>query len=106
MFLLFPPCSLSGSLQAVSATLTARRVQQIQEGRRPLDTSEFLTALSKATCVYDDQHRALLAFTEEIRGVKARKAAIKKAAAGGDDDDGGGKKDKKKKDGGKKKKKK
>ena len=90
----------------MSATLTARRVQQIQEGRRPLDTSEFLTALSKATCVYDDQHRALLAFTEEISGEKARKAAIKKAAAGGDDDDGGGKKDKKKKDGGGKKKKK
>jgi SpoVK/Ycf46/Vps4 family AAA+-type ATPase len=95
----------TGAIQtAVSTTLTARRVQLIQEGRRPLDTSEFLTALSKATCVYDDQHRALQLFTEEISGEKARKAAIAKAAAG-DAEEGDGKKKEKKKDGKKKKKK-
>lgn len=91
---------------AVNSTLTGRRVQQIQESKKPVDTTEFLSALSKATCVYDDQYRAFVAFTEEVSGEAKRRRAIAKAAAGDGGDDGDKKKKKGDKKGGGKKKKK
>ncbi len=106
-------------MNAVNDTLSARRVQQIHESRKPFDSSEFLGALAKNACVYDDQYKAYVVwilsiiqiwypsflgvdaiifnvmfwfnqdFAEEVSGEKARKLAIHKSLAGDDEDDGG-----------------
>lgn len=92
----------AGSIaQAVNSSLTARRIQQISEGKRHIESSEFLSALSKTKCFYDDEYKNFSAFADLVTGEKARRDAEK---GGGSVEEGGGKKKKEK--GEKKKKKK
>ncbi len=69
-------------VEAVNDTLSTRRVQQIQEAKKAVESTEFLASISKCKCMYDDEYRDFLGFTEEITGEKARKAAIKAALEG------------------------
>ena len=85
----------AGSIaQAVNTSLSARRVQQILEGKRALECSEFLTALSKTKCVYDDEYKKLIEFSELVTGEKTRKSG---SSEGGEEKKKGKKGEKKKK---------
>lgn len=70
--------------QAVQTTLPERRVQKFQETGRTLDSSEFISALSKTSYTYKDDYNSFQGFTEEVTGAKERKkqqeAAEKKKA--------------------------
>lgn len=89
--------------QAVQTTLPERRVNKILEAKRNLDSTEFISALSKTSYTYKDDYNSFQAFTDEVTGEKERRRlkelAMKKAEDGG----GGGKGKKGSKKGKKKK---
>lgn len=77
-------------------------MQQITDGKKQLETTDFLTALSKTKCVFEDEYRNFTEFASLITGATARRKALAKLEAG---DDGGDEKKDKKAKGDKKKKK-
>jgi hypothetical protein len=85
--------------QAVSTTLPERRVAKMLESKRSLDSTEFISALSKTSYTYKDDYNGFQEFTDDVSGAKERRAMKEKAEGGGDDDKGkkGAKKGSKKK---------
>lgn len=64
---------LSQIIQAVQSTLPPRRVQKLLETGRALDSSEFLTPLSKSSYTYKSDYANFLKFTDAITGEAERR---------------------------------
>lgn len=64
---------LSQIQQSVQATIPPRRVQKLLETGRPIDSSEFLTALSKTHYTYKNDYAAYLKFTDAVTGETERR---------------------------------
>ncbi|XXQ33725.1 AAA+ ATPase domain-containing protein [Plasmodiophora brassicae] len=93
----------AGSIQAaVQAVLPPRRVAKITDpGKSGIVIEDFITVLSKMPYTFKDMHARLVDFTEDITGVKQRKAlqaaAAAAAGASGSGEDAASTKKKKKK---------
>ena len=59
--------------QAVNATIPPRRVQKLLETGRPIDSSEFLTALSKTAYTYKNDYANYVKFTDNVTGETERR---------------------------------
>jgi hypothetical protein len=59
--------------QAVLATIPPRRVQKLLETGRPIDSSEFLTALSKTAYTYKNDYANYTKFTDAVTGETERR---------------------------------
>ena len=88
--------SAGAIFKAVRQTLTSRRVQSIDGGKRPLTESEFINTLARQDVTYQQDAKKFLDFTMKITDLDKRKKEkddLKKA----EEDGGGDKKGKKKK---------
>lgn len=65
--------SAGNIFQAVSATLPPRRVQKLLETGRALDSSEFVSALSKTAYTYKADYANFTRFTDAITGETERR---------------------------------
>jgi len=67
--------------QAVQATLPPRRVQKLLETGRPVESAEFIAALSKTNYTYKEDYAAFVKFTEQVTGETERRRLRDLAAA-------------------------
>ncbi|GMH89959.1 hypothetical protein TrST_g13451 [Triparma strigata] len=78
--------------KAVRQTLTPRRVQSIEGGKRPLTETEFINALARQEVTYQSDAKKYMDFTCKITDLDKRKKekedAKKKEEGGGDDKKG------------------
>ena len=87
--------SAGGIYKAIRQTLTPRRVQSIEGGKRPLTETEFINALArqaadpKSTLTYQEDAKKFQEFTCKITDLDKRRDDIQKAKkaeeSGGDD---------------------
>jgi hypothetical protein len=88
--------SAGNIFQAVTTTLPERRVAKITESKKTLESTEFISALSKTSYTYKNDYVAFQEFTDDTSGAKERRELKEKAEGGGDDKKGDKKKGSKK----------